>query len=191
VDVIARNPAGNGASRSVIISVNNSSSSGAVIWMDSAVPNGAVTGSSGGDTWNWVTTNPTPFAGTRVHQSAIAAGVHDHFFVGASSPFAFFTGDTIFAYVYLDPANVPSEIMLSFNDGNWEHRAYWGANTLTYGQDGTNSRRYIGALPAAGQWVRLEIPARLVGLEGRTVNGMSFTLVGGRATWDIVGRVSP
>jgi len=23
--------------------------------------------------------------------------------------------------------------MLSFNGSNWEHRAYWGANTITYG----------------------------------------------------------
>jgi len=189
---IARDAAGNSTtSAAVIVSVNNSSSSGAVIWMDSAVPAGAMTGSFGGDAWTWVTSNPTPFAGTRVHQSAIVAGMHDHYFVGASSPFQIFTGDTIFAYVYLDPANVPSEIMLSFNDGTWEQRAYWGANVITYGQDGTNSRRLIGPIPVAGQWVRLEVPARLVGLEGRMINGVSFTLVGGRATWDIVGKVSP
>lgn len=194
VTAVATDTAGNQTtSGTVIFSVNNAGTTtpGAVIWMDSAVPPDAVTGSSGGDTWNWVTTNPTPFAGTRVHQSAIAAGVHDHFFVNSTSRFAIFTGDTIFAYVYLDPANVPSEIMLSFNDGTWEHRAYWGSNVITYGQDGTNSRRYIGPIPAGGQWVRLEVPARLVGLEGRMINGVSFTLVGGRATWDIVGKVSP
>ncbi len=193
VTAVATDSAGNQTtSNAVIFSVNNTGSpaTSAVIWMDSAVPANAVTGSSGGDTWNWVTSNPAPLAGTRVHQSAIATGVHDHFFVNASSTLALATGDTIFVYVYLDPANVPSEIMLSFNDGNWEHRAYWGANTLTYGQDGTNSRRSLGAIPAAGQWVKLEIPARLVGLEGRSINGVSFTLVGGRATWDIVGKVS-
>lgn len=191
ITVDARNPAGNGATRTAIISVNNSGSTGAVIWMDGNVPAGAWTSASGGDAWTWVTANPAPFAGTRVHQSAIAAGVHDHSFQGATTPFAIYTGDTIFAYVYLDPANVPAEIMLSFNDGTWEHRAYWGANVITYGQDGTNSRRYLGALPAAGQWVKLEVPARLVGLDGRSINGVSFTLVGGRATWDIVGKVSP
>jgi hypothetical protein len=46
----------------------------------------------------------------------------------------------------------------------------------------------MGSLPAAGQWIRLEVPANLVGLEGRTVNGMAFTLFGGRATWDHVGK---
>jgi hypothetical protein len=187
---VARDAAGNGTtSAAVIVSVNNSSSPGAVIWMDSAVPAGASTGSSGGDVWAWVTSNPAPFSGTRVHQSAIAAGTHDHFFVGASSPLAIFAGDTIFVYVYVDSANVPSEIMLSFNDGTWEHRAYWGSKTLTYGQEGTASSRPMGGLPPAGQWVQLQIPAALVGLEGRSINGVSFTLVGGRATWDVLGRV--
>lgn len=92
------------------------------------------------------------------------------------------SGDRLFAYVYLDPANVPSEVMLKWNDGTWEHRPYWGANLLAWGTDGTNSRRYIGSLPGAGGWVRLEVPASQVGLEGQTLNGMAFSLWGGRAT---------
>ena len=69
-------------------------------------------------------------------------------------------------------------------------RAYWGANLISWGTDGTVSRRYMGALPAVGQWVRLEVPAAQVGLEGRTLNGMAFTLYGGRATWDAAGKAS-
>ena len=46
----------------------------------------------------------------------------------------------------------------------------------------------MGALPPTGQWVRLEVPASLVGLEGRTLNGMAFSLVNGRATWDHAGK---
>ena len=81
--------------------------------------------------------------------------------------------------------------MLQWNDGSWEHRAYWGANLITrWGVDGTNSRRNMGALPAAGQWVRLAVPASQLGLEGRTLNGMAFTLYNGRATWDYAGKSS-
>jgi len=43
-------------------------------------------------------------------------------------------------------------------------------------------------LPATGQWVRLEVPASLVGLEGQSVDGMAFTLFNGRATWDQTGK---
>jgi hypothetical protein len=48
----------------------------------------------------------------------------------------------------------------------------------------------MGPLPPVGQWVRLEVPASHigVGLEGRTVSGMSFTLYNGRAAWDYVGK---
>jgi hypothetical protein len=81
--------------------------------------------------------------------------------------------------------------MLQWNDGSsWEHRAYWGANNLTYGTDGTASRHNVGGLPAAGQWVKLSVPASAVGLDGKTLTGMGFTLYGGRATWDKAGSTT-
>jgi len=97
----------------------------------------------------------------------------------------------LYTYVYLDPVNPPSEIMLQWNDGTWEHRAYWGANLIPWGTDGTTSRRRMGARPPLGQWVRLEVPSAQVGLEGRAINGLAFTLYGGRATWDAAGKVTP
>ena len=48
----------------------------------------------------------------------------------------------------------------------------------------------MGDLPAAGQWVRLEVPASAVALEGRTVTGMAFTLYDGQAYWDAAGKSS-
>jgi hypothetical protein len=48
----------------------------------------------------------------------------------------------------------------------------------------------MGRLPPAGSWVKLVIPARAVGLEGKTVNGMAFTQNGGRVTWDQAGKGS-
>src|SRR5262249_14347665 len=105
------------------------------------------------------------------HQSALAGGLHQHYFTGATATLTPGTGDVLFAYVYLDPANPPSMIALQWNDGNFEHRAYWGANLLPWGVDGTESRRSMGPLPPTGQWVRLEVPAAQVGLESRTLTG--------------------
>jgi hypothetical protein len=79
--------------------------------------------------------------------------------------------------------------MLQWNDGTWDHRAYWGQSLISYGVEGTASQRRMGPLPAAGKWVRLQVPASLVGLEGHTVNGMAFTLYGGSATWDRAGKL--
>ncbi|HET9712422.1 MAG TPA: RHS repeat-associated core domain-containing protein, partial [Pyrinomonadaceae bacterium] len=159
------------------------------IWSDDAVPAGAAVAGDG-ESWNWVSSNPGSFSGSTAHQSNIVAGLHQHYFYGATTTLSVSAGDKLVAYVYLDPSNVPSQIMLQWNDGSWEHRAYWGANNLPWGIDGTNSRRYMGPLPAAGSWVRLEIPANLVGLEGHTLNGMAFSMWGGRATWDRAGKSS-
>lgn len=162
-----------------------------VAWVNGSVPAGGTLASDGGDAWTWVTTNPASLSGSPAHQSNLAAGEHQHYFYGSTNTLAVGVGDKLYAYVYLDPANPPSEVMLQWNvNGSWEHRAYWGANSIGWGTDGTTSRQYMGTLPAAGGWVRLEVPASLVGLEGTTVNGMAFTLYGGRATWDQAGKVN-
>lgn len=164
------------------------------VWVDDSLPAGAVpnpvgSGSSWSvEPWTWVSGSPTPYSGTEAHQSALMSGVHIHYFQDATSTLAVFPGDTLFAYVYLDPVNPPREIMLSWDDGDWEHRAFWGQNVIDWGVYGTSNRVDMGPLPPAGQWVRLAVPASKVGLEATTLNGMNFMEVDGRATWDYAGR---
>lgn len=161
-----------------------------VKWVDDAVPTGA-TPQPGSPALTWVTANPSPYSGTKAHQTTNGTGLNDQAFINATSALEVGVGDTLFTYVYLDPESPPTEIMLHWNDGSWEHRAYWGANQIPYGTNGTASRRSMGPLPASGGWVRLEIPASAVGLEGRTVHGMAFSAYGGRATFDLSGRARP
>src|SRR5947207_6338413 len=206
---VARDAAGNQTtSTALTVTVGNSSTTttnptnpttptnpgtpSGVVWMDDAVPAGAQSVAGyGGESWTWVSSSPTPYSGGSAHQSIVASGLHNHYFYGATATLSVGTGDKLFAYVYLDPSNPPSEVMLHWNDGSWEHRAYWGANNITtYGTDGTPGRYYAGALPAAGQWARLEVPASAVALEGSTLNGMGFSLYDGRATWDYAGKSS-
>lgn len=158
-----------------------------VVWMDDGVPEGA-TAFAGDDGWNWVGVNPAPYSGVRSHQAPVIAGAHDHYFIGATNVLAVSTGEFLYAYVYLDPLKPPREIMLAWNDGSWEHRAYWGENLINYGTDGTASRQYVGPLPTPGQWTKLEIPASQLGLEGRAVTGLSFIQYDGRASWDRTGK---
>jgi YD repeat-containing protein len=160
------------------------------VWVEDALPLGAT---AGGDySWNWVSASPAPFSGALAHQSAVVAGMHQHYFSGATSSLPINDGESFFVYVYLDPANLPSEIMLQWNDGGgWEHRAYWGANNISSGVNGTDSRRYLGPLPTAGEWMRLDIAASQVGLEGHAVSGMAFAQYNGRATWDRAGKTTP
>jgi hypothetical protein len=159
------------------------------VWVEDALPTGAIPqGSFEG--WNWTCFDPLPLAGALAHKSDVIAGVHQHFFSGATQTMTVNTGDVLVAHVFLDPINPPTQVMLQWNEGTWEHRAYWGQSQLPWGVEGTVSRRNMGALPPTGQWVRLEVPANLVGLEGRVLNGMAFSLFNGRATWDHAGKFS-
>ena len=176
--------------RRVFTTANFTANSPNVVWVDDAVPAGGAPGASGGNSWIWTSDSPPARSGNRAHKSANAAGMHERWFDNATATLAIGHGDTLYAYVYLDPATPPTEIMLAWNNGTWEHRAYWGANTITYGLSGTESRRYLGPLPAVGQWIRLEVPASQVGLEGSILKGMDFVAHGGGVTWDCAGKTS-
>lgn len=158
-----------------------------MIWVEDQLPEGAAP-LGDGETWNWIRMKPEPLSGTRAHQSVLAAGTHQHFFLGAKTSLFVNVGDRLFAHIYLDPARMPRQVMLQWHDGTWEHRAYWGENLIPWGTDNTVSRQYMGPLPPPGRWVRLEVPAATVGLEGRIVGGMAFTLFDGMATWDRAGK---
>lgn len=164
------------------------------VWVEDGLPTGATSATYGGDTWSWVSANPLPFAGASAHQSNLVPNnPHQHYFTSATSTLTVNAGEKLVTYVYLDPVNPPSEVMLQWYDpatpgAEWEHRAFWGADQIGWGVSGQSSRYYMGALPATGQWVRLEVPVNLVGLQGHALTGMSFTLFGGRATWDHSGK---
>jgi hypothetical protein len=164
------------------------------IWFDDSLPSGAVTNADGGDYWNWVSSNPTPFSGSLAHQSIVAPYEHQHSFAwNYGSSLMVNTGDVLFAYAHLDSTSMPTEMMLDWfldDASSWNHGAYWGANNLSYGTDGTASRTNQGALPAANQWVRLQVPASQVGLEGKSLLGMTFILDSGGATWDLAGKAN-
>jgi hypothetical protein len=158
------------------------------VWVDDDVPKGVTLK---GETTEWVKARPEPFSGTQSRTTRVGQGAHDHTLGGFAPPLAVERGDVLYAYVWLDPQTPPRQVMLSWFDGSWEHRAYWGEDRIPFGVDGTPSRRRIGDLPRPGQWTRLEVPAALVGLEGRQVTELGFALFDGRAAWDRTGRRRP
>ncbi|MEW4526394.1 PSD1 and planctomycete cytochrome C domain-containing protein [Maioricimonas sp. JC845] len=159
------------------------------VWIDDAVPSGAQPQQSG-HPWEFVSAPEPVFSGEKATRRT-AEEMGQHFFTGANPPLVIGDGDKLFASVYLDPENPPTEIMLQFNDGSWNHRAYWGKNAIDWGQDGKESRLPMGDLPPVGQWVRLEVDAAKVGLKpGMKLNGWAFTQWGGRVYWDRAGIVT-
>lgn len=161
-----------------------------IVWVEDDLPAGAEP-KFDGHPWEFAAGEEHPvFSGTKSFRRK-ADGLAQHFFTGAKQPLMIGQGDVLFAYVFLDPADPPREIMVQFNDGSWEHRAYWGENVIEWGADGTPSRRSKGELPPPGQWVRLEVPAADVGLQpGSQINGWAFTQHGGTVYWDRAGIVT-
>jgi hypothetical protein len=136
-------------------------------------------------TWNWESVR-----NRQVHTEAPAFGTHRHSFSGDQVGHVIAPGDVLYAYVMIDPKNPPETILLQWQEGDkWEHGAYWGKNLIPEGKDNSPARRNMGALPQAGHWTRLEVPARQVDLEGKTLRGMSFILHGGRCLWGASGTV--
>ena len=155
------------------------------VWIEDAVPpKGAAQGNT---PWKFVSKPEPVFSGSKASVRE-AKGLSQHFFTGANPPLSIESGTKLFTYVYLDTLNPPKEIMLQFNDGTWEHRAYWGGDKIDWGKKDTASRRRLGDLPETGKWVRLEVDATQVGLKpGAKLNGWAFTQFDGKVYWDKAG----
>src|SRR5438552_4708288 len=134
-----------------------------------------------------MTPNLSPSAGALVQLSSLASSRHQHYFFFPMTDPAPTDIYTLSLHDALPISNPPTEVMLQWNDGTWEHRAYWGANTISWGVD--RSEEHTSELQSPDHLVcrRLLVTTELVGLEGRTLNGMAFTLQDGRATWDRAG----
>ena len=124
------------------------------------------------------------------HTDAPNPGIHGHLFVNAPVPFRVRKGEDLYAYVWIKPDAKPETIMLQWHDGaGWEHRAFWGEDKVPAGLPNTPSRKSMGPIPRAGEWVRLEVPAEAVDLAGKSVTGMAFSMVGGQCFWHRAGAL--
>jgi mono/diheme cytochrome c family protein len=163
------------------------------VWIDDDLPKGAKPTNEGSPDgkWNFVGKPDHPvYSGEKSHMRT-ANGASQHFFEGANPGLHVGEGDVLFAYVYLDPKQLPREIMLQWNSNGWMHRAYWGENLIAFGKDNSTERLSFGKLPEAGQWVRLEVPAAKVGIApGTVINGWAFTQFDGTVYWDKAGVVT-
>jgi hypothetical protein len=161
------------------------------VWVDDDFPAGAkLTVNDGNAPLRWVEGDKA-FSGRR----AIARtdkGLAQDVATEAPKPLMVGEGDTVFAYAYIDPADPPKTIMLQYHTTGWLHRANWGdEDAIPYGEKDTTQKVLMGALPKAGEWVRLEVDAEKIGLKpSAKITGMAFTQFGGTVYWDKAGIVT-
>ncbi|MDA1141028.1 MAG: PSD1 and planctomycete cytochrome C domain-containing protein [Planctomycetota bacterium] len=155
------------------------------IWFDDEAPEGAK--ADGG--WTWVTKekNHQVHSGTQATRRQ-GKGLTQHFCHGAKKTLKINHDDVLYEYVWLDPEDSPKAIQMQFNDGNWNHRAYWGED-LCFGKGEKGPHNYyMGPLPKPGKWARLEVSVKLVGLNpGAQLNGWAFTQFDGTVYYDTAG----
>ncbi|MDE0552649.1 MAG: PSD1 and planctomycete cytochrome C domain-containing protein [Candidatus Poribacteria bacterium] len=171
-----------------VLSLLDSTESTDFAWIDDAQANGGRTEG----TWEFVGKNEAPVFSKRLSRRQIAAPEQtvQHSFRSANRTFTLAEGDRLFAYVWLDPESPPETVMLQWNDGTWDHRAFWGEDKINFGEIGsdTSAHKPMGPLPGTGEWVRLEVDPAVVGLEpGSVLNGMAFVQFGGMTYWDLAG----
>jgi hypothetical protein len=161
------------------------------VWLDDDFPAGAaVNGTPSPTAWHTGDANAGVHAGRRSLERT-ATGIGQDYFEKGAVPLAVPDDATLFAHVWIDPANPPQSVMLQFHSGpaGWNHRAVWGdPSAIAWGDAGTVSRHHAGPLPEAGRWVRLEVPAAAVGLGPQdVVDGLSLTQFDGHVRWDTLG----
>lgn len=154
------------------------------IWIEDALPIGAKAASKA---WKFAGDPQPVFSGT-LSNELVAKGVEQNVVENIPQKLIVAEGDELFCHVYIDPKNPPKQIMLQFHAGSWDHRAYWGEDLIPWGSANTPSRFHAGALPKAGEWVRLEVKVADVGLvPGTAIDGWACTQQDGRAFWDHAG----
>jgi hypothetical protein len=159
------------------------------VWFDDDLPPGAQ--AQGTTPWKFVSKSEFAVHSGEKASTRTGEGITQHFFTAAAPPLKVGEGDRFFAHVYLDPKNPPKCVMLQFNDGSWEHRAFWGEDVISFGTGTGVNHLPMGPLPETGKWVRLEVEATKVGLApGAVLNGWAFTQFGGTTYWDKAGSVT-
>lgn len=154
------------------------------VWFDDAFPSGAEVGSAG----HPVTFVEEPVVSGKLSLKRGGAGVAQDYYQSGAKEFIVPPGANFFLQVYLDPSDPAKEVMIQFHTTGWHHRAYWGADLIEFGTEGSTERYPAGDLPTAGEWVTLEVAGGKMGLKaGDRVSGFAFTVFGGTAYFDRFG----
>ncbi|MGG6297047.1 hypothetical protein ACQ4M4_21850 [Leptolyngbya sp. AN02str] len=103
--------------------------------------------------------------------------------------------DRLIAYVYLDPQRLPSQFEMWWiaTDSNRRlRRVYWHLldKTVQRRPWGVAFSQDRGPLPPAGEWVRLDIAASDLGLDGATLEGLMLLSHDGRMAVAHIGKVT-
>jgi hypothetical protein len=147
-------------------------------WVDDSAPSANITGDGALDS------TQSASGASSIHLSG-AAGVHTYAFTGATTPLAVTATDRLVVYALINPCNPPREILIGWKAGTSDYRAAWGEQRI----EPAVSNIRIGPMPEAGQWVRLEVFTKTLGIAANTsLTDLSIRTLDGEAWFDVIGK---
>lgn len=154
------------------------------VWFEDAFPSGAQVGVSG----HPLTLVKKPVKSGKLALKRSGPAMAQDYYQSGAQDLVVPEGANFFVHVYLDPVDLPEEVMIQFHTAAWSHRALWGQDIIEFGKKGTTERFRAGDLPEAGKWVKLEVAGEKMGLKaGDKVKGFAFTVHGGTVYFDRFG----
>ncbi|HEX8408778.1 MAG TPA: discoidin domain-containing protein [Thermoanaerobaculia bacterium] len=152
------------------------------VWIDDTLPAGATQTGDG-------VLDSTQFAtgSSSIHLSGAAAGKRTFAFTGGAALTVAPTDSLVF-YALVNPCNPARELVVSWTAGTTEYTGAWGESRIARSSTVLAYQR-TGALPRGGQWTRIEVPAKSLGITASTsITGFSVRAADGEAWIDSVGR---
>ena len=149
-----------------------------VVWISGNLPKGSTTKGK----WEWDETLTHDEAKTHI-QSAVDQ-ISRHSFKGNNS-IALDKGSSVVQYIYLDPKNTPSGVMLKFFIAPGEEIIfYWEGYEEVFAElDEYINAWYMGFMPDTGVWVKLIIDFKELDIPKAELLGIEFILSDGRVWW--------
>ncbi|HEY6138900.1 MAG TPA: hypothetical protein VI670_14160 [Thermoanaerobaculia bacterium] len=147
-------------------------------WIDDTLPAGMT---ATGLTWD----TSQKASGAQSATAGNASGFHEVLFTGATATLTVNPSEAMVSYLLVSVCAAPREIVLGWHTtgGSWV-KAYYG-QSLIGGEAGMVS---LGAVPAGGQWLRVQVPASQLGIVGATVDGFDVQTYDGQSWVDRVGK---
>ncbi|HEX7155337.1 MAG TPA: RHS repeat-associated core domain-containing protein [Thermoanaerobaculia bacterium] len=153
---------------------------GETIWVDDSLPTGAFLQNGYYGPVHWDTSQHA--SGTQALVNNIVGPLHyESYITGLTEPMQI--GERAVAYFLINECAIPREIQLVWDTSKGTHRLFWGESLMGGEHDGVN----MGPVPAAGEWIRVEVPSHWL-LEQSTVSRIRILHHGGQVWFDRFGK---
>ena len=152
------------------------------VWSDDGPPSGATA------------SGEASFDATQVARGSLAlhfappnAAQQRVFSMTGAAPLAVSPASELVLYALVNPCNPPRQILVTWSDGTTQWSASFGESRFAV----TSAQIYAGALPRGGEWIRLSVVAKKIGITAnKNLTAFTIGVDGGEVWFDAMGATS-